>query len=209
MGRDCDKVFAAAAAAVARGGHCSRPYNRASADSRHRRLRVHRQPLRQTPRFERRRRRGARQAHLRRQPGESRGRRGRAGSRRHRRRGRRGRRGRGLRCDRQLRRGDTRRPVDLGAAEFIETDVYGTFVLLEWARTTGGRLVHVSTDEVYGDLEAGARRRRATRCDRRARTPRPRRAAISSSSPTFVRTTSTRSSPAAPTRTGRTSTRRR
>ena len=43
----------------------------------------------------------------------------------------------------------------LGAAEFIETDVYGTFVLLEWARTTGGRLVHVSTDEVYGDLEAG------------------------------------------------------
>jgi dTDP-glucose 4,6-dehydratase len=43
----------------------------------------------------------------------------------------------------------------LGAAEFIETDVYGTFVLLEWARTTGGRLVHVSTDEVYGDMEAG------------------------------------------------------
>jgi dTDP-glucose 4,6-dehydratase len=43
----------------------------------------------------------------------------------------------------------------LGAAEFIETDVYGTFVLLEWARATGGRLVHVSTDEVYGDLESG------------------------------------------------------
>jgi dTDP-glucose 4,6-dehydratase len=43
----------------------------------------------------------------------------------------------------------------LGAAEFIETDVYGTFVLLEWARTTGGRFVHVSTDEVYGDMEAG------------------------------------------------------
>jgi dTDP-glucose 4,6-dehydratase len=43
----------------------------------------------------------------------------------------------------------------LGAAEFIETDVYGTFVLLEWARRTGGRLVHVSTDEVYGDMEAG------------------------------------------------------
>jgi dTDP-glucose 4,6-dehydratase len=43
----------------------------------------------------------------------------------------------------------------LGAAEFIQTDVYGTFVLLEWARRTGGRLVHVSTDEVYGDMEAG------------------------------------------------------
>ena len=28
-------------------------------------------------------------------------------------------------------------------------------VLLEWARSTGVRLVHVSTDEVYGDLEAG------------------------------------------------------
>ena len=47
----------------------------------------------------------------------------------------------------------------LGAAEFIQTDVYGTFVLLEWARTTGGRLVHVSTDEVYGDMEgAGSSR---------------------------------------------------
>jgi dTDP-glucose 4,6-dehydratase len=43
----------------------------------------------------------------------------------------------------------------LGAAEFIETDVYGTYVLLEWARSTGVRLVHVSTDEVYGDLPAG------------------------------------------------------
>jgi dTDP-glucose 4,6-dehydratase len=42
----------------------------------------------------------------------------------------------------------------LGAAEFIRTDVYGTWVLLEWARRTGRRLVHVSTDEVYGDLPA-------------------------------------------------------
>jgi dTDP-glucose 4,6-dehydratase len=38
---------------------------------------------------------------------------------------------------------------------FIQTDVYGTYVLLEWARETGTRLVHVSTDEVYGDLPAG------------------------------------------------------
>lgn len=43
----------------------------------------------------------------------------------------------------------------LGAAEFIQTDVYGTYVLLEWARETGARLVHVSTDEVYGDLPPG------------------------------------------------------
>ena len=43
----------------------------------------------------------------------------------------------------------------LGAAEFIQTDVYGTYVLLEWARSSGARLVHVSTDEVYGDLPPG------------------------------------------------------
>jgi dTDP-glucose 4,6-dehydratase len=43
----------------------------------------------------------------------------------------------------------------LGAAEFIETDVLGTYLLLEWARTTGARLVHVSTDEVYGDVPPG------------------------------------------------------
>lgn len=43
----------------------------------------------------------------------------------------------------------------LGAAEFIQTDVYGTWVLLEWARRTGRRLVQVSTDEVYGDLPPG------------------------------------------------------
>jgi dTDP-glucose 4,6-dehydratase len=43
----------------------------------------------------------------------------------------------------------------LGAAEFIQTDVFGTYVLLEWAKATGSRLVHVSTDEVYGDLPPG------------------------------------------------------
>jgi len=45
----------------------------------------------------------------------------------------------------------------LGAAEFVHTNVLGTQTLLEWARSTGARLVHVSTDEVYGDLEAGGR----------------------------------------------------
>jgi dTDP-glucose 4,6-dehydratase len=44
----------------------------------------------------------------------------------------------------------------LGATEFIHTDVLGTYVLLEWARSTGARLVHVSTDEVYGDVNDGS-----------------------------------------------------
>ena len=43
-----------------------------------------------------------------------------------------------------------------GASEFIETDVLGTYVLLHWARENGTRLVQVSTDEVYGDVPAGA-----------------------------------------------------
>jgi dTDP-glucose 4,6-dehydratase len=41
--------------------------------------------------------------------------------------------------------------------DFIHTDVVGTQTLLEWARATGARHVQVSTDEVYGDLEAGGR----------------------------------------------------
>jgi dTDP-glucose 4,6-dehydratase len=44
----------------------------------------------------------------------------------------------------------------LGAAEFIETDVLGTYVLAAWARDAGARLVQVSTDEVYGDVPNGA-----------------------------------------------------
>jgi len=43
----------------------------------------------------------------------------------------------------------------LGAVEFIHTDVLGTYVLLEWAREAGVRLVQVSTDEVYGDVPPG------------------------------------------------------
>jgi dTDP-glucose 4,6-dehydratase len=40
--------------------------------------------------------------------------------------------------------------------QFIQTDVYGTFVLLEAARRAGhARFLQVSTDEVYGDVEAG------------------------------------------------------
>ena len=40
---------------------------------------------------------------------------------------------------------------------FINTDVYGTFVLLEVARDLGlGRYHQISTDEVYGDVPEGA-----------------------------------------------------
>ena len=40
--------------------------------------------------------------------------------------------------------------------EFITTDVYGTYVLLEAARDAGIRHLQVSTDEVYGDFETGS-----------------------------------------------------
>jgi dTDP-glucose 4,6-dehydratase len=41
--------------------------------------------------------------------------------------------------------------------QFIQTDVYGTYVLLEAARRAGhGRFLQVSTDEVYGDVTEGA-----------------------------------------------------
>jgi dTDP-glucose 4,6-dehydratase len=46
------------------------------------------------------------------------------------------------------------------AGEFITTDVYGTFVLLEAARQTPRlrRFVQISTDEVYGSVPSGASR---------------------------------------------------
>ena len=44
----------------------------------------------------------------------------------------------------------------LAAGDFVRTDVIGTHVLLEWARGSGARFVQVSTDEVYGDVPAGA-----------------------------------------------------
>jgi dTDP-glucose 4,6-dehydratase len=40
--------------------------------------------------------------------------------------------------------------------EFITTDVYGTFVLLEAARDAGVRHLQISTDEVYGSIEEGS-----------------------------------------------------
>jgi dTDP-glucose 4,6-dehydratase len=43
----------------------------------------------------------------------------------------------------------------LGATDFGRTEFFGTQVLLEEVRRSGVRFVQVSTDEVYGDLEAG------------------------------------------------------
>jgi dTDP-glucose 4,6-dehydratase len=43
----------------------------------------------------------------------------------------------------------------LGPEEFVRTDVLGTLVLLQVAEELSARLVHVSTDEVYGDVEPG------------------------------------------------------
>jgi dTDP-glucose 4,6-dehydratase len=39
---------------------------------------------------------------------------------------------------------------------FIQTDVYGTYVLLEAARDAGIRHLQISTDEVYGSIEQGS-----------------------------------------------------
>ena len=40
--------------------------------------------------------------------------------------------------------------------EFIQTDVFGTFVLLEAARQAGIRHLQISTDEVYGSIDEGS-----------------------------------------------------
>ena len=48
----------------------------------------------------------------------------------------------------------------LSAGDFIRTDVFGTFVLLEAAREAGAlrRFVQISTDEVYGSVPEGSSR---------------------------------------------------
>jgi dTDP-glucose 4,6-dehydratase len=43
----------------------------------------------------------------------------------------------------------------LAAGDFVRTDVLGTHVLLEWARSADARMVQISTDEVYGDITPG------------------------------------------------------
>jgi dTDP-glucose 4,6-dehydratase len=42
-----------------------------------------------------------------------------------------------------------------GAGAFVQTDVFGVYVLLEEAKRSKVRFVQVSTDEVYGDVEDG------------------------------------------------------
>jgi dTDP-glucose 4,6-dehydratase len=45
----------------------------------------------------------------------------------------------------------------LSAGSFVQTDVYGTYVLLEAVKKFGvSRYVHISTDEVYGSIEKGS-----------------------------------------------------
>jgi dTDP-glucose 4,6-dehydratase len=51
----------------------------------------------------------------------------------------------------------------LSAEDFGRTEFRGTQVLLEHLRVTGARLVQVSTDEVYGDLEGGGSSRETDR----------------------------------------------
>jgi dTDP-glucose 4,6-dehydratase len=51
----------------------------------------------------------------------------------------------------------------LSAEDFGRTEFRGTQVLLEHVRASGARLVQVSTDEVYGDLEAGGSSRETDR----------------------------------------------
>src|SRR3989338_7918664 len=45
----------------------------------------------------------------------------------------------------------------MDAGDFIKTDVFGTFVLLNTAKKCNiKRFIHVSTDEVYGSIENGS-----------------------------------------------------
>lgn len=43
----------------------------------------------------------------------------------------------------------------LGPMQFVQTNVVGTAILLEAARKHGKRMHHISTDEVFGDLDYG------------------------------------------------------
>lgn len=56
----------------------------------------------------------------------------------------------------------------MAAGDFITTDVFGTFVLLEAARHAPRlrRFVQISTDEVYGSVEAGSSRETDELCPR-------------------------------------------
>jgi len=74
----------------------------------------------------------------------------------------------------------------LDPAPFIETNVKGTQVLLEAARVHEIRMLHISTDEVYGSTGKEDSRRTRRSC-RTARMPRARRRPISSAGRTTGR----------------------
>ena len=93
--------------------------------------------------------------------------------------------------------------------EFLRTDVFGVFTLLEAVRELKiPRLLHISTDEVYGSVERGSSRESDPL---RPSTPtrRRRRAATSWRSPTGTPTGRRCSSRVRPTTSGRASTPRR
>ena len=97
------------------------------------------------------------------------------------------------------------------AGGFIQTDVYGAFVLLEEARRSQELklFVQISTDEVYGSVEKGSSRGDGRADAAQSRTPRARRAGTGWPTPTS-RPTGCRSwSRAPPTTTDPTSSRRR
>ena len=98
----------------------------------------------------------------------------------------------GLRRGRQLRRRDARRPLDPRPAASSSTRTCSARRRCSSGRArNGARYVQVSTDEVYGDLEAGGRARRGRSAPaRRAPTAPRRRAATCRCSPTCARTAS-------------------
>ena len=58
---------------------------------------------------------------------------------------------------RPLRRREPRRPVDLGPEDFAMTNCVGTNMVMQAARRLGiERVVHISTDEVYGSVPHGS-----------------------------------------------------
>jgi dTDP-glucose 4,6-dehydratase len=77
-----------------------------------------------------------------------------------------------------LRRRKPRRPLDPRPGRFVQTNVVGTFTLLEAARThwnglndadkAAFRFLHVSTDEVFGSLSATDPHPKTTRMRRTA-----------------------------------------
>jgi len=105
------------------------------------------------------------------------------------------------------------RSID-GPSEFVTTNVYSTFNLLQAAlaywRKLGPeaqsrfRFHHVSTDEVFGSLEAEGHFNESTATTRARRTPRPKRHPTISSAPGTTPMACRRSSPTAPTTTART-----